>query len=86
LKDNFSKLFFLSLDIILKVRQPVKEEVAQFQNNSTLISFIYPAQNKELLEQLAAKNMTVFGKITTNNIDDRKSMNFNFQVWTAFLG
>ncbi|XP_021950166.1 NAD(P) transhydrogenase, mitochondrial [Folsomia candida] len=48
-------------DIILKIRQPLKDEVAQFKNNSTLISFAYPAQNKELLEQLAAKNMTVFG-------------------------
>jgi len=60
-------LTFLFLDIILKVRQPLKDEVNRFRNNSTLISFAYPAQNKELLELLAAKNMTVFGKIRKNS-------------------
>lgn len=45
------------------MRQPLKDEVARFRDNSTLISFAYPAQNKELLELLAKKNMTVFGKI-----------------------
>jgi NAD(P) transhydrogenase len=41
----------------------LKDELSRFKNNSTLISFAYPAQNKELLELLAAKNMTVFGMI-----------------------
>ncbi|KAG0729165.1 NAD(P) transhydrogenase, mitochondrial [Chionoecetes opilio] len=48
-------------DIVLKVRQPSAEEVSLFKDGSSLISFMYPAQNKELLEQLAAKNLTVFG-------------------------
>jgi NAD(P) transhydrogenase subunit alpha len=46
-------------DIILKVRPPQPEEVELLSEGKTLISFIYPAQNKELLEQLAAKKVNV---------------------------
>ncbi|XP_045102962.1 NAD(P) transhydrogenase, mitochondrial-like [Portunus trituberculatus] len=48
-------------DIVLKVRQPATEEVALFKDGGSLVSFMYPAQNKELLNQLAAKKLTVFG-------------------------
>lgn len=47
-------------DIILKVRQPIAEELPHFRNNSTLISFLFPAQNKGLIDELAARQMTVF--------------------------
>lgn len=47
-------------DIILKVRGPQMEEVEKFNENGTLISFLYPAQNKELVDKLAQRNMTVF--------------------------
>ncbi len=47
-------------DVILKVRQPLDEELALFKNNSTLISFLYPAQNQKLIEQLSAKQLNVF--------------------------
>ncbi len=46
-------------DIILKVRPPSPDEVAQFPLNKTLISFIWPAQNAELLEKLAERQATV---------------------------
>jgi NAD(P) transhydrogenase len=47
-------------DVILKVRQPLDEELALFRNNSTLISFLYPAQNQKLIDQLSAKQLNVF--------------------------
>ena len=47
-------------DIVLKVRQPIAEEIPNFRNNSTLISFLFPAQNKKLIDELSAKNMNVF--------------------------
>ncbi len=50
---------FEQADIILKVRPPSPEEVAQLPPEKTLLSFIWPAQNPELLEQLAEKNATV---------------------------
>lgn len=46
-------------DIILKVRPPLPEEVNLLTEGKTLISFIYPAQNPELLRDLSAKKVTV---------------------------
>ncbi|XP_049854239.1 NAD(P) transhydrogenase, mitochondrial-like [Schistocerca gregaria] len=48
-------------DLVLKVRQPTLTEVPNFRNGTTLISFIYPGQNKELVDALAVKKMNVFG-------------------------
>jgi len=48
-----------SSDIVFKVRAPTADEVALMREGSTLISFIWPAQNPELMQQLAAKNVTV---------------------------
>lgn len=47
-------------DIVLKVRQPMMEEVDLLKDGSTLVSFLYPAQNKDLLDKLASKNTTAF--------------------------
>ncbi|KAI4466457.1 nad(p) transhydrogenase [Holotrichia oblita] len=57
-KDAFSS------DIVLKVRQPTDAEVPNFKENSTLISFLYPAQNKSLVDQLAQRKINAFGQIT----------------------
>jgi len=46
-------------DIIFKVRGPTAEEVTLMREGSTLVSFIWPAQNPELLKLLAAKKSTV---------------------------
>jgi H+-translocating NAD(P) transhydrogenase subunit alpha len=46
-------------DIIFKVRPPSAEEVAMIREGSTLIGFIWPAQNPDLMQQLAAKRVTV---------------------------
>ena len=48
-----------SSDIVFKVRAPTAEEVALMHEGSTLVSFIWPAQNPELLKQLAARKVTV---------------------------
>ncbi len=46
-------------DIVFKVRGPTSEEVGLLRQGGTLISFIWPAQNPELLQQLAARKATV---------------------------
>src|SRR4051794_22848116 len=46
-------------DIIFKVRAPTAEEIGSMREGGTLVSFIWPAQNPELLKQLAAKKATV---------------------------
>ncbi|KAI1286400.1 NAD(P) transhydrogenase, mitochondrial [Halotydeus destructor] len=47
-------------DIILKVRSPMKHEVQLFKEQASLISFLYPAQNQDLVDSLAKRQMTVF--------------------------
>ncbi len=46
-------------DIVFKVRGPSSDEVALMREGGTLVSFIWPAQNPELLQQLAARKATV---------------------------
>jgi NAD(P) transhydrogenase len=48
-------------DIVLKVRAPTPQETGLFRDEGTLYSFLYPAQNKELVEALAKHKLTVFG-------------------------
>lgn len=55
---NKEKVF--SSDIILKVRQPLVEEVPSFKEGSTLISFLYPAQNVDLVKKLGDKQINAF--------------------------
>src|SRR6195952_4608171 len=42
-------------DIVFKVRAPNADEVAMLREGATLIGFIWPAQNPELMQQLAAR-------------------------------
>ena len=46
-------------DIVFKVTVPTSAEVEMLRAGSTLIGFIWPAQNPELMQQLAAKRATV---------------------------
>jgi len=46
-------------DIVFKVRGPNAEEVGLLREGGTLVSFIWPAQNPELLQQLASRKATV---------------------------
>jgi len=45
-------------DIVFKVRSPTIEEVALMHEGQTLIGFLWPAQNPDLMQQLAAKKVT----------------------------
>jgi H+-translocating NAD(P) transhydrogenase len=52
---------FAKTDIMLKVRSPLlDEEVGRIKHGSSLISFIYPKQNKELVEALAERDVNTF--------------------------
>ena len=46
-------------DIIFKVRAPTSEEVQSMREGQVLVSFIWPAQNPDLLKSLAARKVTV---------------------------
>lgn len=45
--------------VILKVNAPQEDEIALMRTGSILISFIWPAQNAELLQKLAERQVTV---------------------------
>lgn len=46
-------------DIIFKVNAPTDEEIAQMKEGATLVSFIWRAQNPELMQKLTAKKINV---------------------------
>jgi NAD(P) transhydrogenase subunit alpha len=46
-------------DIVFKARPPSADEVALMREGGTLIGFVWPAQNPDLMQQLAAKKATV---------------------------
>ena len=50
-----------SSDILLKVRPPIcGSEAEKVKEGSTVISFMYPNQNKEIVDALAQRRATVF--------------------------
>jgi NAD(P) transhydrogenase subunit alpha len=48
-----------SADIVFKVRAPSMAEVARMRQGAILVSFLWPAQNPELLQALAERKATV---------------------------
>ena len=56
--DGAAKLWATS-DIVFKLGVPTTEEVGLMREGGTLIGFIWPAQNPELMQQLAGKRATV---------------------------
>lgn len=61
-------------DIILKVRPPDMHEVELLPEGGTLISFVWPAQNPALLEQLAARKATVLAMDAVPRISRAQKM------------
>nr|WP_318381838.1 Re/Si-specific NAD(P)(+) transhydrogenase subunit alpha [uncultured Enterobacter sp.] len=61
-------------DLILKVNAPGDDEIALLNPGTTLVSFIWPAQNPELLEKLAAKNVTIMAMDSVPRISRAQSL------------
>ncbi|MBE5251677.1 Re/Si-specific NAD(P)(+) transhydrogenase subunit alpha [Mixta mediterraneensis] len=60
--------------IVLKVNAPDDEEISLTREGSTLVSFIWPAQNPALLEKLAARNVTVMAMDSVPRISRAQSL------------
>ncbi len=75
-----TKTLWSSADIILKVRAPGPhpdlncDELDLLTENHTLISFIWPAQNEELLSRLAATKATVLAMDSVPRISRAQKM------------
>ncbi len=61
-------------DIILKVMPPTPGEAGLFREGSTLISFLYPLSNLELVRRLADQGTTVFAMDLMPRISRAQSM------------
>ncbi|MDQ1214840.1 Re/Si-specific NAD(P)(+) transhydrogenase subunit alpha [Pantoea anthophila] len=61
-------------DIVLKVNAPDDDEIALTRAGSTLVSFIWPAQNPALLEKLAARQVTVMAMDSVPRISRAQSL------------
>ncbi|GAL26189.1 NAD(P) transhydrogenase alpha subunit [Vibrio variabilis] len=46
-------------DLVLKVNAPTDEEIESLKEGASLVSFVWPAQNPELMEKLSSKNINV---------------------------
>jgi H+-translocating NAD(P) transhydrogenase subunit alpha len=54
-----ARTLWSQVQIILKVRPPEPQEIEIIPEGKTIVSFIWPAQNPDLLEKLAARQATV---------------------------
>ncbi len=65
---------FQACDILLKVRAPDDDELAMLRPDQTLIGFLWPAQNPELLEKLMAKQVTALSMDSIPRISRAQKM------------
>ncbi|CAG1981364.1 unnamed protein product [Fusarium graminearum] len=77
-------------DIVLKVRGPGLEEVGSMKEGQTIISFLQPSQNKELVEKIAARKATSFAmdmipRISRAQVFDALSSMANIAGYKAVL-
>ena len=61
-------------DLVFKVRAPVADEILLIRPGTTLVSFVWPAQNPELMQQLAARGLTVLAMDSVPRISRAQKM------------
>lgn len=77
-------------DIVLKVRGPNPTEIDRMQPGATVISFLQPAQNKDLVDRLAQRKVTSFAmdkvpRISRAQVFDALSSMANIAGYKAVL-
>ena len=61
-------------DFIFKVNAPTDEEIEKMKPGTTIVSFIWPAQNPELVEKLSQKKITVMAMDMVPRISRAQSL------------
>jgi len=65
---------YASADLVFKVRAPTPGEIELLKTGTTLVAFIWPAQNPELMAQLAARQLTVLAMDSVPRISRAQKM------------
>ncbi len=68
------KALWDAADIVFKVRAPDDEEVGYLREGQTLISFIWPAQNEDLMSRLAASKANILAMDSVPRISRAQKM------------
>ncbi len=81
---------FTAADVVLKLNPPSTEEVGKIQSGSTLVSFVYPTVNPELVTQLTERKISVLAmesvpRITRAQKMDALSSQANLAGYKAVL-
>ncbi|KAJ6596978.1 PNTB-domain-containing protein [Mycena vulgaris] len=81
---------FAAADIVLKVRPPLEGESQQIKQGSTVISFLYPVQNKQIVDALASRKVNAFAmdlipRISRAQVFDALSSMANIAGYKAVL-
>lgn len=69
-----TKALWDASDIIFKVRAPNDDEVELLHDGQTLISFIWPAQNEDLMNKLSTKNVNILAMDSVPRISRAQKM------------
>jgi len=65
---------YTKADVVLKLHPPSAEEIERLREKTLLISFLYPFNNKDLVEKLRAKGVTSFAMDQIPRITRAQSM------------
>jgi NAD(P) transhydrogenase subunit alpha len=65
---------YAGADLVFKVRAPTPGEIGLLKPGTTLVAFIWPAQNPDLMAQLAARQLTVLAMDSVPRISRAQKM------------
>jgi NAD(P) transhydrogenase subunit alpha len=69
-------------DLIFKVNAPTDAEITQIKDGATLVSFIWPAQNPELVKKLSERNINVMAMDMVPRISRAQSTSVAIAPWS----
>jgi H+-translocating NAD(P) transhydrogenase subunit alpha len=69
-----AKELWASSDVVMKVRPPEDGETELIRDGGWLVGFIWPGQNREIVDRLAKKNATVFAMDSVPRITRAQKM------------
>lgn len=61
-------------DVVVKVRPPEPKEIDMMRSGGWLVGFVYPGQNRQIVDKLAKKNATVFAMDSVPRITRAQKM------------